>query len=69
MEQAAQALFEQNIGPMQEGAFSIEYNIIKEIINKGNYGRNRFSPLVCKDFPGGKAVCFCGTTALLALSF
>ena len=42
MEQAAQALFEQNIGPMQEGAFSIEDNIIKEISNKGNYGRNRF---------------------------
>lgn len=42
MEQAAQALYEQNIGPMQEGAFSIEDNIIKEISNKGNYGRNRF---------------------------
>lgn len=41
-EQAAQALYEQNIGPMQEGAFSIEDNIIKEISNKGNYGRNRF---------------------------
>ncbi|MDO4460410.1 MAG: tubulin-like doman-containing protein [Clostridia bacterium] len=42
MEQAAQALYEQNIGPMQEGAFSVEDNIIKEISNKGNYGRNRF---------------------------
>ncbi|MBQ8975783.1 MAG: hypothetical protein IJ072_08710, partial [Oscillospiraceae bacterium] len=42
MQQAAQALYEQNIGPMQEGAFSIEDNIIKEISNKGNFGRNRF---------------------------
>ena len=33
MEQAAQALYEQNIGPMQEGAFSIEDNIIKEILD------------------------------------
>ncbi len=38
--QAAQALYEQNIGPMQRGAFSIEDNIIKELSN--NYGRNRF---------------------------
>ncbi len=42
LEQAAQALFEQNIGPMQQSAFSIEDNIIKEICTKGNYGRNRF---------------------------
>ena len=41
-EQAAQALYEQNIGPMQQKAFSVEDNIIKEISNKGNYGRNRF---------------------------
>ncbi len=38
--QAAQALYEQNIGPMQRDAFSIEDNIIKELSN--NFGRNRF---------------------------
>lgn len=42
VKQAAQALYEQNIGPMQTGAFSVEDNIVKEISNKGNYGRNRF---------------------------
>lgn len=40
--QAAQALYEQNIGPMQKKAFSVEDNIIKEMANPGNYGRNRF---------------------------
>ena len=40
--QAAQALYEQNIGPMQKKAFSMEDNIIKELSNPGNYGRNRF---------------------------
>ena len=40
--QAAQALYEQNIGPMQKRAFSVEDNIIKEMSNPGNYGRNRF---------------------------
>ena len=42
LDQAAMALYEQNIGPMQKGAFSIEDNILKEISNPGNYGRNRF---------------------------
>ncbi len=41
-EQAAYALYEQNIGPMQKGAFSVEDNIIKEMSNPGNFGRNRF---------------------------
>lgn len=41
-EQAAQALYEQNIGPMQKSAFSVEDNIIKEVSNPGNLGRNRF---------------------------
>ena len=40
--QAAQALYEQNIGPMQKGALSVEDNIIKEMSNPGNLGRNRF---------------------------
>ena len=40
--QAAQALYEQNIGPMQKKAFSVEDNIIKEMSNPGNFGRNRF---------------------------
>lgn len=40
--QAAQALYEQNIGPMQKNAFSVEDNIIKEMSNPGNFGRNRF---------------------------
>lgn len=40
--QAAQALYEQNIGPMQANAFSVEDNIIKEMSNPGNLGRNRF---------------------------
>ncbi len=40
--QAAQALYEQNIGPMQKNAFSVEDNIIKEMSNPGNMGRNRF---------------------------
>lgn len=42
IEQAAQALYEQNIGPMQRNAFSVEDNIIKEMTKPGNYGRNRF---------------------------
>ena len=40
--QAAQALYAQNIGPMQKKAFSIEDNIIKEMSTPGMYGRNRF---------------------------
>lgn len=40
--QAAQALYEQNVGPMQKDAFSVEDNIIKELSNPGNMGRNRF---------------------------
>mgnify|MGYP004521974279 CR=1 FL=1 len=40
--QASLALYEQNIGPMQKPAFSMEDNIIKEMCNPGNYGRNRF---------------------------
>ncbi len=40
--QASQALYEQNIGPMQKNAFSVEDNIIKEMSNPGNFGRNRF---------------------------
>ena len=39
---AAQSLYEQNIGPMQKDAFSIEDNIIKEFANGDNLGRNRF---------------------------
>lgn len=42
IEQAAQALYEQNVGPMQKVAFSVEDNIIKEMTKPGNYGRNRF---------------------------
>ena len=42
IDQAAQALYEQNIGPMQKKAFSVEDNIIKEMTKPGNYGRNRF---------------------------
>ena len=40
--QAARALYEQNIGPMQKKAFSVEDNIIKEMSNPGKSGRNRF---------------------------
>lgn len=39
---AAQSLYEQNIGPMQGKAFSMEDNIIKEFANGTNLGRNRF---------------------------
>ena len=39
---AAQSLYEQNIGPMQRNAISMEDNIIKEFANKDNLGRNRF---------------------------
>lgn len=39
---AAQSLYEQNIGPMQQRAFSMEDNIIKEFANGDNLGRNRF---------------------------
>ena len=42
IDQAAQALYEQNIGPMQKKAFSVEDNIIKEMTKPGNFGRNRF---------------------------
>ena len=42
IEQAGQALYEQNVGPMQKKAFSVEDNIIKEMTKPGNYGRNRF---------------------------
>lgn len=42
---AAQALYEQNIGPMQKNAFSVEDNIIKEMSNPGNFGRNRFGAI------------------------
>lgn len=41
-EQAAQALYEQNIGPMQKRAFSVEDNVIREFTSPGNYARNRF---------------------------
>ncbi|MBR3594111.1 MAG: hypothetical protein IKL44_05505 [Clostridia bacterium] len=44
-QQAAQALYEQNIGPMQKNAFSVEDNIIKEMSNPGNFGRNRFGAI------------------------
>ncbi len=43
--QAAQCLYEQNIGPMQQNAFSIEDNIIKELSDKEHLGRNRFGGL------------------------
>lgn len=39
---AAQSLYEQNIGPMQGKAFSMEDNVIKEFANGDNLGRNRF---------------------------
>ena len=39
---AAQSLYEQNIGPMQRNAFSMEDNIIKEFASADNLGRNRF---------------------------
>lgn len=39
---AARSLYEQNIGPMQGRAFSMEDNIIKEFANGDNLGRNRF---------------------------
>ena len=42
MDQVARSLYEQNIGPMQRRAFSVEDNIIKELASPGNYGRNRF---------------------------
>ena len=42
IEQAARALYQQNIGPMQKDAFSMEDNIIKEMSAPGMYGRNRF---------------------------
>jgi hypothetical protein len=45
MDYAAQSLFEQNIGPMQNKAFSKEDNIIKEIADKQNLGRNRFGAI------------------------
>ena len=40
--QAARALYQQNIGPMQKDAFSMEDNIIKEMSAPGMFGRNRF---------------------------
>ena len=42
IKQAAHALYQQNIGPMQKDAFSMEDNIIKEMSAPGMYGRNRF---------------------------
>lgn len=39
---AAQSLYEQNIGPMQKSAFSMEDNIMKEFAAKDSFGRNRF---------------------------
>lgn len=39
---AAQSLYEQNIGAMENKAFSTEDNIIKEFANGDNLGRNRF---------------------------
>ncbi len=50
--QAAQALYEQNIGPMQKNAFSVEDNIIKEMSNPGNLGRNRFGAI------GASTLCY-----------
>ncbi len=52
IEQAAQALYEQNIGPMQKKAFSVEDNIIKEMTKPGNYGRNRFGGI------GAGVICY-----------
>lgn len=45
IQQASQCLYEQNIGPMQTSAFSIEDNIIKELSTAQNLGRNRFGGL------------------------
>ncbi|MDR2360743.1 MAG: tubulin-like doman-containing protein [Oscillospiraceae bacterium] len=42
---AAQSLFEQNIGPMQGKAFSVEDNIVKEAADKKMLGRNRFGAI------------------------
>ncbi len=39
---AALSVYEQNIGPMQKDAFSMEDNIIKMFADKDNLGRNRF---------------------------
>ena len=39
---AALSVYEQNIGPMQRNAFSMEDNIIKMFSDKDNLGRNRF---------------------------
>jgi len=44
-ELAAQSLYEQNIGPMQQQAFSMEDNVIKEFSSEENFGRNRFGAL------------------------
>lgn len=52
IDQAAQALYEQNIGPMQKKAFSVEDNIIKEMTKPGNYGRNRFGGI------GAGVICY-----------
>ena len=52
IDQAAQALYEQNIGPMQKMAFSVEDNIIKEMTKPGNYGRNRFGGI------GAGVICY-----------
>jgi hypothetical protein len=51
-DQAAQALYEQNVGPMQKKAFSVEDNIIKEMTKPGNYGRNRFGGI------GAGVICY-----------
>ena len=45
IDQAAMCLYEQNIGPMKKNSFGIEDNIVKELSNKTNYGRNRFGGL------------------------
>ncbi len=52
IDQAAQALYEQNVGPMQKKAFSVEDNIIKEMTKPGNYGRNRFGGI------GAGVICY-----------
>lgn len=41
----ALSLYEQNIGPLQQRAFSQEDNIIKELSNRDNLGRNRFGSI------------------------
>lgn len=52
IEQAAQALYEQNIGPMQKKAFSVEDNVIREFTSPGNFARNRFGGI------GASTLCY-----------